>query len=253
MWRCSSEDDLTNTRSRVSAVSTLSALAEKGHEVIAIGIDREGEFHRADPSAIHWSPKVHRCNSRFLAAGCSDTVKPITFDVAFPVLHGPFGEDGTIQGLFEMAGSGMSERGCSALRSPWTKTSPSDCAAMRVSPSESTSSYAAPSSSPHRVTPRQRSAASWGFRCSSSPANLGSSVGIGRAEDEASLKDAIHAAMAHDSKVLVEAEVKGREIEVAVLEGPRASLPARSSWRTVGTRMRPSTRTMPPGSRCPRT
>ena len=64
-----------------------------------------------------------------------------------------------------------------------------------------------------------------GFPVFVKPANLGSSVGISRAEDDESLKESIHAALAHDPKVVVEAEVRGREIEVAVIEGPRASVP----------------------------
>ena len=67
------------------------------------------------------------------------------------------------------------------------------------------------------------------------PAELGSSVGISRAVDDGSFKDAVHEALRHGDKVIVEEEVSGREIEVAVLEGPRASVPGEiviSGWYT---------------------
>ncbi|MEK7251756.1 MAG: D-alanine--D-alanine ligase family protein [Actinomycetota bacterium] len=209
----------------VSAVSTLSALAEKGHEVIAIGIDREGEFHRADPTAdplVAEGPQVQIevPGGRLLGHG-----QPITFDVAFPVLHGPFGEDGTIQGLFEMAGVpyvGAGVLGSAiAMDKDVAKRLCRDAGIPigKYLVVRSAEFLAAPGDTAAKV------GGELGFPVFVKPANLGSSVGIGRAGDEASLKDAIHAAMAHDRKVLVEAEVKGREIEVAVLEGPRASLP----------------------------
>ena len=208
-----------------SAVSTLAALAEKGHQTIAVGIDRDGEFHLADPTGNPLAAEgplvqLEVPGGRLLGHG-----QPVSIDVAFPVLHGPFGEDGTIQGLFEMAdvayvGSGVlgsaiamdkdvAKRLCReagipigtylVVRGPDFQAAPGDTAA--------------------------RVGGELGYPVFVKPANLGSSVGIGRAEDEASLKDAIHAAMEHDRKVLVEAEIKGREIEVAVLEGPRASVP----------------------------
>jgi D-alanine-D-alanine ligase len=226
----------------VSAVSTLTALAEKGHDTIAVGIDRDGEFHAADPSLnplVAEGPLVRLevPGGRLLGHG-----QPVPIDVAFPVLHGPFGEDGTIQGLFEMAnlpyvGSGVlgsavamdkdiAKRLCREAGLPTGKY-------LMIRGSEFLS---APGDTAARV------GGELGYPVFVKPANLGSSVGISRAEDEASLKDSIHAALDHDRKVLVEAEVKGREIEVAVLEGPRASVPGeiivKGGWYTYEAKYR---------------
>ncbi|MBI5156736.1 MAG: D-alanine--D-alanine ligase [Acidimicrobiia bacterium] len=226
----------------VSAVSTLTALAEKGHETIAVGIDRDGEFHLADPTGsplVAEGPLVHLevPGGRLLGHG-----QPVTVDVAFPVLHGPFGEDGTIQGLFEMAdlpyvGSGVlgsaiamdkdvAKRLCREAGIPIGKYLVVRGAEFQMAPGDTAG----------------RVGGELGYPVFVKPANLGSSVGIGKAEDEASLKDAIHAAMDHDRKVLVEAEVRGREIEVAVLEGPRASVPGeiivKSGWYTYEAKYR---------------
>ncbi|MFH1104166.1 MAG: D-alanine--D-alanine ligase A, partial [Actinomycetota bacterium] len=205
----------------VSAVSTLEALADRGHSVIPVGIARDGTWHLADPSARPLAAtgpaiRLEVPGGRLIGAG-----DPVLIDVAFPVLHGPYGEDGTIQGLFEMAdlpyvGSGVlgssiamdkdvAKRLCReaglpigdylVIRAPEFLEEPGDVAA--------------------------RVEDGLGFPVFVKPANLGSSVGIARADDASALKESIHAALRHDRKVLVEAEVVGREIEVAVLEGPR--------------------------------
>jgi D-alanine-D-alanine ligase len=81
-----------------------------------------------------------------------------------------------------------------------------------------------------------------GFPCFVKPAELGSSVGIGRAEDASGLKDCLDEALSHGPKAVVETESIGREIEVAVLEGPRASVPGEivveSGWYTYDAKYR---------------
>ena len=208
----------------VSAVSTLTALREHGHETIAVGIDRTGAFHLADDTndplrAEGPLASIEVPGGRLLVDGGAMPV-----DVAFPVLHGPYGEDGTIQGLFEMAGlpyvgagvlgsavamdKDVAKRLCREAGIPVA-----DFLVVRT---------AEFSAEPGAVV--DRIAGDFGFPVFVKPANLGSSVGIGRAADEESLKDAIHEALEHDRKVIVEPEIPGREIEVAVIEGPRASV-----------------------------
>ena len=226
----------------VSAVSTLEALADRGHSVIPVGIARDGTWHLADPSVRPLAAtgpviRLEVPGGRLIGAG-----DPVPIDVAFPVLHGPYGEDGTIQGLFEMAdlpyvGSGVlgssiamdkdvAKRLCReaglpigdylVIRAHEFMTEPGDVAA--------------------------RVEDGLGFPVFVKPANLGSSVGIARADDASALKESIHAALRHDRKVLVEAEVVGREIEVAVLEGPRASVPGeivvQDGWYTYEAKYR---------------
>ncbi len=225
-----------------SAVSTVAALRSKGHEVVTVGIDQFGEFHLANSNEdplVAEGPAVQLevPGGRLLGHGT-----PVEVDVAFPVLHGPYGEDGTIQGLFEMAGlpyvgSGVlgsaiamdkdvAKRLCREAGIPV-----GDYLLVRRG-----DFLAAPGDTATRV------GSGLGYPVFVKPANLGSSVGISRAQDEASLKDAIHLALEHDRKVLVEAEVRGREIEVAVLEGPRASVPGEvivaSGWYTYDAKYR---------------
>ena len=225
-----------------SAVSTVAALRSRGHEVVVVGIDKVGGFHLADPDgdplvASGPAVQVEVPGGRLIGAG-----DPIAIDVAFPVLHGPYGEDGTIQGLFEMAGLAYVGSGVLGSAIAMDKDVAKRLCRQAGIP---VGDYlvirrgdflAAPSDAVDRV------GGSLGYPVFVKPANLGSSVGISRADDEASLKDAIHVALEHDRKVLVEAEVKGREIEVAVLEGPRASVPGEiivaSGWYTYEAKYR---------------
>ncbi|HEY2847351.1 MAG TPA: D-alanine--D-alanine ligase family protein [Pyrinomonadaceae bacterium] len=150
-----------------------------------------------------------------------------TVDVIFPVLHGTYGEDGTIQGLFEMAdipyvGCGVLASSCGMdkvfmktlfrdadlpicdyvwfLRSEWQKD---------------------------RKATIARVSAKLGYPCFVKPANLGSSVGVSKAVDAASLAAAIDLAAEYDRKIIVEEGLEMREIECAVLgnDNAQASLP----------------------------
>jgi len=220
----------------VSAVSVIDALEAKGHDVLAVGIGRDGAWHLADASA------------RPLAAAGPEAVLEIPtgavraggdqypFDVAFPVLHGPYGEDGTIQGMFEMAGVPYVGSGvigsAIAMDKDIAKRLFRD-AGIPISPflticagdfAEDPAGFAA------------RVREDLGYPVFVKPAGLGSSVGISRAEGDGSLQGAVEEALRHGDKVIVECEVAGREIEVAVLEGPRSSVPGEivlpSGWYT---------------------
>lgn len=208
----------------VSAVSTIQALEQQGHETVAVGIGRDGVFHlaRADAEPLVADGPVLSIEvpgGRLLADG-----NAIEVDVAFPVLHGPFGEDGTIQGLFEMAGLPYVGSGVLGSAIGMDKDVAKRLCREAGIP---VGDYFVVRAAEFLAEPAPvlaRAADDLGFPVFVKPANLGSSVGISRAEDEESLKEAIHAALEHDRKVVVEAEVSGREIEVAVIEGPRASV-----------------------------
>lgn len=159
--------------------------------------------------------------------GNSESADILELDAVFSVLHGTYGEDGTIQGLLEMAGipyvgCGVLASSCGMdkvvmktlfrdaglplcryvwfLRSEWEKASDEVIAQVE-----------------NKI----------GYPCFVKPANLGSSVGISRATDENSLRKAIELAAEYDRKIIVEEALEMREIECAVLgnDEPRASLP----------------------------
>jgi D-alanine-D-alanine ligase len=148
----------------------------------------------------------------------------IQFDVAFPVLHGPYGEDGTIQGLFEMTDTPYVGCGVTASALAMEKDFAKQIFSQQRIPT-------APWVAVHRDDfddPRSvvdHVVRRLGLPVFVKPAELGSSVGVSKAATDAELKDAISGALEYGDKVIVEEFIEGREIEVAVLGGPRASVP----------------------------
>jgi D-alanine-D-alanine ligase len=142
-------------------------------------------------------------------------------DVVFPLLHGTFGEDGTVQGLFELAelpyvGAGVLSSAASMDKAV-TKRLCRDAGLPVV---------------PHLVLRRDEDGAfpaelPFGYPVFVKPANLGSSVGISKVHETAELREALDNAARFDSKIVVEKGVNGREFECAVLgnDPPRASVP----------------------------
>jgi D-alanine-D-alanine ligase len=153
--------------------------------------------------------------------------EPERLDVVFPVLHGTFGEDGTLQGLLEMAA--IPFVGCGTLASA--------CGMDKVTMKALFKDAGLPicrhtwllrsdwDNDKHKVV--RKIIREIGFPCFVKPANLGSSVGVSKATDKKSLEKGIDLAARYDRKIMVEEEVVGREIECAVIgnEEPRASLP----------------------------
>ncbi|MFI9051227.1 D-alanine--D-alanine ligase family protein [Streptomyces sp. NPDC053427] len=153
-------------------------------------------------------------------------------DVVFPVLHGPYGEDGTLQGLLEL--SGVPYVGSGVLASAVGQ----DKDYMK----RVFTSFGLPVGPYEVIRPREWDndpaaarkkivdfAADHGWPLFVKPARAGSSIGITKVNDLAGLDEAVEEARRHDPKVIVEALLTGREIECGVLEfedGPRASLPA---------------------------
>jgi len=138
-------------------------------------------------------------------------------DVVFPALHGTFGEDGTLQGLLELAGLPYVGAGVLASSISMDKEMMKRIAAARGLP---VVDYA--------VVPCNGAwKREFGFPMFVKPANLGSSVGISKARNEEELLAAIELARQYDRKVIVERGITGREFECAVLgnENPVASVP----------------------------
>jgi D-alanine-D-alanine ligase len=226
----------------VSAGSVLAALDPARYEVVPVGITPKGAWviTSGDPATLRISgrelPTVETGTAVVLpgdpTAGGLVVVEPGEgarvlhgVDVVFPVLHGPFGEDGTIQGLLEMAGVPYVGSGVLGSAVAMDKEFAKKLLAAEGLPV-----------GPYAVVRPGGSLADadrerLGLPMFVKPARGGSSIGISRVDEPAALPAAIAAARAVDDKVLVEAAVPGREIELAVLEGidgaaPDVSVPA---------------------------
>jgi D-alanine-D-alanine ligase len=162
-----------------------------------------------------------------VVGGIDDGRPTAIVDAVFPVLHGTFGEDGTIQGLLEMAD--VPYVGCGVLAS----SSGMDKAFMKTLfrdaglPICDYVWFLRDEWERHRDLTLQQVETKLGFPCFVKPANLGSSVGVSKATDRDSLAAAIALAAEYDRKIIVEESIEMREIECAVIgnDAPEASLP----------------------------
>ena len=166
-------------------------------------------------------------------------------DVVFPLLHGPFGEDGTIQGLLELSDTRYVGAGVLASAVGMDKHFMKvvfESAGLQVGP------YIAVTDRQWRNDPEtvRKRVDQLGFPVFVKPARAGSSMGISKVDSLEGLDAAIEAAREHDPKLVIEAGIIGREIECAVLEGrgtdaPRRPCRARSPWPAAGTSSTTST------------
>ncbi len=188
-------------------------------------IGKDAESFSNDTIALIGDTKYQGL-TRLENSGGGERFSPL--DVVFPVLHGTYGEDGTIQGLFEMAG--IPYIGCGVLASACgmdkvvMKTLFRDaelplCKYVWFLRSEWENN--------NDEAVIKMIEAKLGYPCFVKPANLGSSVGVSRATDAESLRSAIELAAEYDRKIIVEESLDMREIECAVIgyENPDASLP----------------------------
>ncbi len=223
-----------------SARSVLRALDPKRFEVVPIGIDRAGGWHLLDappelvPGAGELPSVDADAGARVALSGVTGeralvrddgATQPI--DVVFPVLHGPFGEDGTIQGLLDLAGIPYVGAGVLASAVGMDKAIQKTlfrAAGLPVVEHEVVHEREW-RDEPDAVLAR---AEALGFPSFAKPAALGSSVGITKCKTASDLEPALEEALRHGRKALVEAAAEGaREIECAVLgnDDPVASLP----------------------------
>ncbi|MGL3806073.1 D-alanine--D-alanine ligase family protein [Paeniglutamicibacter sp. R2-26] len=240
----------------VTAAGVLEAIDREKYDVVPVGITREGAWTLVDQDVAAWSlagsakPEVTAGSEilrltgepgshELLASAPSHEVRSLgDIDLVFPLLHGPFGEDGSLQGMLEMAdvpyvGSGIAASAI-GMDKHFMKVV-FEAAGFAVGP------YVV-------ITDKQ-----WGRDRASAlesvkdleyplfvkPARAGSSVGISRVDTPDGLEAAIEEARLHDPKVVVEQGILGREIECGVLEGrghqaPRASMPGEISVANDG-------------------
>jgi len=234
--------------SAATAAGVLRAIDRDKYDVLPVGITRDGRWVVAPDDPAMWELKAGRLAEVTAAAGSevvlssspdgpqlqvleAGSVPEVLgqVDVVFPVLHGPFGEDGTVQGLLELTdvryvGSGVLASAVGMDKhymklvfaahglpvGPYVVVTPRDWVQRR-----------------EEVLTRVKAL---NLPVFVKPARAGSSLGVTRVDDLADLERAVEDAQVHDPKVLVEEGIDGREIECAVLGGrhggePRASVP----------------------------
>ena len=250
--------------SLLSARFVVASLDPERFEPVLVGIDKGGRWLLQDEALLLGAardPRLARLNqagqpvalvahpspggeaSLAIGGGAARGI-----DVVFPVLHGPMGEDGCVQGLLELAGVPYVGAGVLGSAVGMDKDVMKRLLAAAEVPVVPwvTLRRAAHDRSPQ---PRSSGAPRSASRVFVKPANLGSSVGIRRAEDAAELAAAIDHAFEFDAKVIVEAALdRPREIEVAVLGDDDADRvdpgrDRRAITRTASTRTPPSTST----------
>ena len=220
----------------LSAGSVLANLDRERYEVIPVGITADGGWVLVDDDPEALTVQDRRLPSvqggTPVALSADPTVAGLVIeravtaiDVVFPVLHGAYGEDGTIQGLLELAGIPYVGAGVLASAAAMDKEYTKKLLAAEGLP---VGRYHVLPRGVPTLTGEQRE--SLGLPVFVKPARAGSSTGITRVTDWAELAAAIAAARAIDPKVIIEAAVTGREVECGVLEHPdgsvTASLPA---------------------------
>jgi len=228
-----------------SARAIVEAIDRKKFEVVPIAITKEGKWLAPAQSAqllpASVQPllpsKTHTVTGDIALLGDPsrkglisldrESLNGEKLDVVFPALHGTYGEDGTLQGLLEMAdvpyvGCGVLASSCGmdkvTMKSLFVQAGLPICKYLWFLRSQWRKD-------PGKVIRKVMS--DIGLPCFVKPANLGSSVGVSRATDKKSLSDAIDLAAEYDRKIIVEEELVAREIECAVLgnDEPQASLP----------------------------
>ncbi|MDX2703123.1 D-alanine--D-alanine ligase [Streptomyces sp. NBC_00510] len=238
----------------VTAGAVLSAIDRDKYDVLPIGITTDGRWALTadDPSRMAIADRTLPSVAQLTESSDGTVLLPVDpasrevvysepgsvpkvlgdVDVVFPMLHGPYGEDGTLQGLLEL--SGVPYVGSGVLSSAVGM----DKEYMK----RVFTSFGLPVGPYVVIRPREWEndpaaarkkvvdfAADHGWPVFVKPARAGSSMGISKVDDLAGLDEAIEEARRHDPKVLVESLLRGREIECGVLEfedGPRASVPA---------------------------
>lgn len=206
----------------ISAYSVYENIDKERFDPILVGITKEGKFkyYCQDPKKLLDASWEDFSDDAFVDITASGgefkilTENPIKIDCVFPVLHGPFGEDGKIQGLLEYAN--IPYVGCGVLSSAicMDKAFTKDIARLNEIPQ---TKYAVVRKE-DSLTDIQKKIQNLSYPLFVKPANLGSSVGINKVYSEEELEKALIDAYRYDNKIIIEEGIDGREIEVAVLQ-----------------------------------
>jgi D-alanine-D-alanine ligase len=210
--------------SRVTASHVLRAADPARYDIVPVAIDRDGRWHRADDVRALLSSGAAALPESLPVDGPEtdptpllQTAGPTAGDapvVALPLLHGPFGEDGTVQGLLELAGVPYVGAGVLASALAMDKAKAKEVFAFNGIPQAAWLTFRA-GDLPDDLA--EQVAAGLGYPCFVKPSNMGSSVGVSKVHRPSELADAVALAASYDEWILVEEAVDGREIELAVL------------------------------------
>lgn len=219
--------------SLISARNIVAAMDPNKYDVVAIGIDKQGRWHLDEGARLlrgkdHSSVEIGDSDSA-AAVRPGDTPTPLVggggfgaVDVVFPILHGPFGEDGTVQGLLKLAN--LPFVGAGVLGSAVGMDKDVMKRLLRDAKIPTPKFLAFGRADKFSFT---RIKKVLGMPLFIKPANLGSSVGISKVTQPAQFGVAVKEAFRYDNKIIIEQCIRGREIECSVLgnERPIASLP----------------------------
>jgi len=200
--------------SLASARSVLAALDPDRYDVTTVAIGRDGRWELGNgtgPPRELERPASSAAETLPVPADADVPATLANVDVVLPILHGPFGEDGTVQGLLELAGVPYVGAGVAASAVCMDKDL---CKKVLHKSGIAVADHVAIREGDELENP-------FGFPVFVKPARLGSSVGITKAHDEEELRAAVELARRHDDKVLVEEFVAGREVECGVLGNRR--------------------------------
>jgi D-alanine-D-alanine ligase len=222
--------------SLISARNIVEAMDKKKYEIVAIGIDKEGRwfFDEGQRLLSAGEPRevklTHRSVSTAVIPGARGSpVMPLSsrhalgeVDVVFPVLHGPFGEDGTVQGLLKLANVPFVGAGVLGSAVAMDKDVMKRLLRNAHIPTAKFVAFERMDKINFAKVSRLL-----GLPVFVKPANLGSSVGISKARDNKQFAKAVKEAFLYDHKILIEENIQGREIECSILgnENPIVSVP----------------------------
>ncbi len=222
-----------------SAINVINAIDKNKYQPILIGIDRTGTWYLDEhslPLLQAENPRsieLNKSNNKIMLApnagqaqiaSLSSNQSAEQIDVLFPVLHGPYGEDGSVQGLARLANAPCVGSGILGSAVCMDKD-----VAKRLLRADDipVANFVALRRTADDAKTMAKIESELGYPVFVKPANMGSSVGISKAANRTELHAALAAAFAYDVKVIVEETIAGREIECAVLgnDNPVASVP----------------------------
>jgi len=215
----------------VTAAHVLRAVDRDRYDMTAIGIDRDGSWHLAEGAMAALEGGPDQLPERLEPDGLPVSSAPVLMaaastgtTVVLPLLHGPMGEDGTIQGLLELLDLPYVGSGVLASAVCMDKAMAKDVLARHGIPQPRHTTVTVGSSTRSHL---EAAARDLEYPLFVKPANMGSSIGVSKVRDIDEFAAAVDRAFSYDEVVVVEEAIEGREIEVAVLgnHDPRASVP----------------------------